>query len=265
MKYTKPLTDGDTFELRDSIPMKHICCDCGLVHLWEVKHTKNARVTTVTTYRDSRATGQKRKTSLLHQEIKQLKVCRDHWKLSYESLKKDVALPIHDPRCDCGLCNYCNGITAQKGGGMTIQRYAHRMDNYGNWSMVPVQEDDYAADFVLYTDHLAAMKEKDGEIAHLVLVADGMRKAANESYAALKAENKRLSDSFDHSRIKEIKDNLNKFQQRIEELELENQTLNDLAHDQCAKITTFQVGQRIKELEKANQELIGENHALRCG
>lgn len=61
MKYPKPLADGDVFELRDGVPMRHVCCDCGLVHLWEVHHTKNARVTIVTTHRDYRATGQRRR------------------------------------------------------------------------------------------------------------------------------------------------------------------------------------------------------------
>ena len=61
MKYPFPLEDSDTFELKDGVFMRHVCCDCGLVHLWEVRHSKNARVTVVTTHRDNRATGQRRR------------------------------------------------------------------------------------------------------------------------------------------------------------------------------------------------------------
>ncbi len=61
MKYPKALHDGDSFELRDGVPMKHVCCDCGLVHIWDVKHTKGTRITVVTTQRDNRATAQRRR------------------------------------------------------------------------------------------------------------------------------------------------------------------------------------------------------------
>lgn len=103
MKYNRPLQDGDSFELRDSVPMSHVCCDCGLVHDWYVRHTKGARVTVVTTTRNNRATGQRRRKSELQQEIEQLKICRDHWKLSYEALRfggqnsKELEA-IHEPR-----------------------------------------------------------------------------------------------------------------------------------------------------------------------
>ena len=61
MKYPKPLEEGDTFELKDGVSIKHVCCDCGAVHIWEVSHSKNARITFVTVYKDRRATGQKRR------------------------------------------------------------------------------------------------------------------------------------------------------------------------------------------------------------
>lgn len=44
-----------------------------------------------------------------------------------------------------------------------IQRYAHRMDNFGNWTIQPVGENDFGADYVLFSDHerqIAALKEE---------------------------------------------------------------------------------------------------------
>jgi hypothetical protein len=92
----KSLKDGGTMELRDGVSHSVVCCDCGLVHDYAVAHTKNARVTVVTVTRDNRATGQKRRKSPLQQEINALKVCRDHWKASYEKLKH--------PKCTCWKC-----------------------------------------------------------------------------------------------------------------------------------------------------------------
>jgi hypothetical protein len=60
-KFPKPLEDGDSFELRDGVPFWHVCCDCGLVHRWQIQHSKGARVTVVTTHRDNRSTGQRRR------------------------------------------------------------------------------------------------------------------------------------------------------------------------------------------------------------
>lgn len=57
----KQLEDGGSMELRDSCVHAITCCDCGLVHNYEVHHSKNARVTTVVVTRDNRATAQVRR------------------------------------------------------------------------------------------------------------------------------------------------------------------------------------------------------------
>jgi uncharacterized Zn finger protein len=59
-KYIK-LKNGESMELRDSVNHAVVCCDCGLVHNYEVHHTKNARVTVVTVTRDNRTTAQIRR------------------------------------------------------------------------------------------------------------------------------------------------------------------------------------------------------------
>ena len=66
-KWTK-IKDGDTMELVDCVQHAVMCCDCGLVHNYEVHHTKNARKTIVTVTRDNRATAQARRHR--HPELK---------------------------------------------------------------------------------------------------------------------------------------------------------------------------------------------------
>jgi uncharacterized Zn finger protein len=66
-KFTQ-LKDGDSMELVDKVQHAVVCCDCGLVHNYEVTHTKNARKTIVTVRRDNRATAQIRRYR--HPELK---------------------------------------------------------------------------------------------------------------------------------------------------------------------------------------------------
>jgi hypothetical protein len=64
-----PLNDGDTFVLIDGVVTYHRCCDCGLVHRWEVKHGKGQTKTFVTTFRDNRRTAQVRRWRLNNGQI----------------------------------------------------------------------------------------------------------------------------------------------------------------------------------------------------
>ena len=59
-KFTQ-LKNGDSMELKDSVVHAVVCCDCGLIHNYQVQHSKNARVTTITVTRDNRATAQIRR------------------------------------------------------------------------------------------------------------------------------------------------------------------------------------------------------------
>ena len=80
-----------------------------------------------------------------------------------------------------------------------MQRYGFKPSDDGRFSKFQEWDE---GDFCLYTESLGeiySIKQKfDAEIAHLVLVADGMRKTANESYAAMKAshewENNHMQD-----------------------------------------------------------------------
>ena len=60
-KYTQ-LKDGDSFEIErtDGI-IKLGCCECGLVHCFDIGINKNGRGIYLSITRDNRATGQRRR------------------------------------------------------------------------------------------------------------------------------------------------------------------------------------------------------------
>jgi hypothetical protein len=160
-----------------------------------------------------------------------------------------------------------------------IQKYAHRMDDYGNWRIVPVKDNDFAADYVLCADHLAALeaavKEKDEAIRRLgeyvnEMTKDGIR--YTQKIANLTAENQELHDVcqsemrgvFDAgmAKIDEYERALKARSEHIFTLEAENERLRTMSTVEMM-CENYNVKCHVEEWEKRCLKAEAENERLK--
>jgi uncharacterized coiled-coil protein SlyX len=162
---------------------------------------------------------------------------------------------------DCD--NWCKGkyskwSAAREGGGMTIQKY-HLGWDYEEADMYPSENGDY----VLYTDHLAEIAEKERSVhekykKELITQNDQLDRY-EEQIAALTARIKELESrpQFGNDEVGRIKD---KYGQRIKELE---SILNLVGEDPVWVSLHVEQRYEICRLEKRIKELEEERYCLK--